>query len=134
MSLFRWIWSVIVRQFPEGVTRRQNRMRSSADGVFGAQRVDHGTNVLIRRAPVPAACTRAIDVGTGYGPIAVAMGLREPSAGMWAVDVNRRALALARRNAEAAGARNVVAAEPDDVPGAVRFDRLSRATGRRAPC
>ncbi|HEU5355320.1 MAG TPA: methyltransferase [Actinocrinis sp.] len=96
----------------------------TADGVFGAQRVDHGTRVLIHQAPAPVACTGIVDVGTGYGPIAVAMGLREPSAGVWAVDVNRRALGLARRNAEANGARNVVAVEPGEVPAAVRFDRI----------
>ncbi len=97
---------------------------TSATGVFGAQRVDRGTDVLIRRAPSPASCTGVVDVGTGYGPIAIAMGLREPSAGIWAVDVNRRALRLTRRNAEAVGAHNIVPVEPDEVPAAVRFDRL----------
>ncbi|HET9171272.1 MAG TPA: methyltransferase [Actinospica sp.] len=96
----------------------------SADGVFAARRVDHGTKVLIGQAPVPAACTGAVDVGTGYGPIAISMALREPSAGVWAVDVNRRALGLARDNALASGARNVVAAGPAEVPAALRFDRV----------
>ena len=65
-----------------------------------------------------------VDIGAGYGPIAVAMGLRQPSAGVWAVDVNRRALSLSRRNAAAAGVGNLVAAEPHEVPPALRFDRL----------
>jgi 16S rRNA (guanine1207-N2)-methyltransferase len=97
---------------------------TTAAGVFGAQRVDHGTSVLIRRAPAPAACTGVMDLGASYGPISVAMALREPSAGVWALDVNRRALRLTSRNAEALGARNVVPAEPGEVPAAVRFDRL----------
>ncbi|NUR62947.1 MAG: methyltransferase [Catenulispora sp.] len=97
---------------------------ATASGVFGAQRVDHGTMVLLRRAPIPAACSGVVDVGTGYGPIAVAMGLRQPSAGVWAVDVNRRALELTRRNAASAALANVVAVEPEQVPAALRFDRL----------
>ena len=96
----------------------------SAEGVFGTQRVDRGTAVLIRRAPIPAACTGVVDLGCGYGPIAVSMGVRQPDAGVWAVDVNRRALALTARNAASAGARNVVVAEPEAVPAALRFDRI----------
>ena len=96
----------------------------TASGVFGAQRVDHGTMVLLRNAPSPAPCSGVVDVGTGYGPIAVTMGLRQPDAGVWAVDVNRRALDLARGNAMRAGALNVVTSEPAEVPEALRFDRL----------
>ena len=80
--------------------------------------------VLLRNAPGAPACGGVVDIGTGYGPIAVAVGLRQPSAGVWAVDVNRRALALTRRNADAAGIGNVVAAEPAEVPSALRFDRI----------
>jgi precorrin-6B methylase 2 len=96
----------------------------TASGVFGAQRVDHGTLVLLRNAPRPPVCASAVDIGAGYGPIAVAMGLRQPSAGIWAVDVNRRALSLSRRNAAAIGVGNLVTAEPQEVPSALRFDRL----------
>jgi aminoglycoside phosphotransferase len=96
----------------------------TSSGVFGAQRVDRGTIVLLRNAPAPAAGTGVVDVGTGYGPIAVVMGLRQPDAGVWAVDVNRRAIDLARFNANAAGATNVHVAEPVDVPAALRFARL----------
>ena len=97
---------------------------TTASGVFGAQRIDHGTMVLLRRAPIPSACSGVVDLGTGYGPIAVAMGLREPSSGVWAVDVNRRALELTRRNAASAALANVVAVEPHHVPEALQFDRL----------
>lgn len=112
----RQVWLDIPGSGPVSVT--------TAAGVFGAQRVDQGTRVLIRQAPAPAACTGVLDVGAGYGPISVAMALREPSAGVWALDVNRRALRLTSRNAQALGARNVVPAEPGEVPAAVRFDRL----------
>lgn len=97
---------------------------TTASGVFGAQRIDHGTMVLLRQAPVPTACSGVVDLGTGYGPIAVAMGLRQPSSGVWAVDVNLRALELTRRNVAASHLTNVVVAEPHEVPAALRFDRL----------
>lgn len=97
---------------------------ATASGVFGAQRVDHGTMVLLRRAPIPAACSGVVDLGAGYGPIAVAMGSRQRTSGVWAVDVNLRALELTRRNAAASGLVNIIAAEPAQVPTALRFDRL----------
>jgi 16S rRNA (guanine1207-N2)-methyltransferase len=60
-------------------------------------------------------------VGCGYGAIAITLALRNPDARVWAVDVNRRALDLCARNAERAGAGNVVPAEPDAVPERLRF-------------
>ena len=52
------------------------------------------------------------------------MALQSPHATVWAVDVNRRALDLVKRNAAAAGLDNVVAASPDDIPGDVRFTSI----------
>lgn len=90
-------------------------------GVFGHRVVDGGTRFLLRRAPSPPAQGDLLDLGTGYGPIAVTLGLRAPAARIWAVDVNRRALELTARNAHAARATNVVATVPEDVPEDVRF-------------
>jgi hypothetical protein len=97
---------------------------STAAGVFGASRVDHGTVTLLRHAPTPGPGTAVVDVGAGYGPIAVTLALRQPAAGVWAVDVNERALELVGRNAAASGASNVVVAGPQDVPVGLRFDGL----------
>jgi 16S rRNA (guanine1207-N2)-methyltransferase len=90
-------------------------------GVFGRAAVDPGTLFLLRRAPSPPPAGEILDLGTGYGPIAVTLGLRSPKARVWGVDVNRRALELAAGNARAAGATNVVAAAPDEVPAGVSF-------------
>jgi 16S rRNA (guanine1207-N2)-methyltransferase len=89
-------------------------------GVFAHGHLDFGTDLLLRTAPTPPAGD-LVDVGCGYGAIAITMALRQPDSRVWAVDVNRRALDLCARNAERAGATNVVAAEPDAVPGALRF-------------
>src|SRR5688500_2678023 len=81
-------------------------------GVFAASGLDRGTGVLLRTAEAPASGGGAVDVGTGYGPIAIVMAHRQPAASVWAVDVNRRALALTRANAGRLGLANVEVAEP----------------------
>jgi len=90
-------------------------------GVFSAERIDPGTKLLLLEAPAPPPGGDLLDLGCGYGPIAVALALRAPAARVWAVDVNERALDLTRANAAAAGAANVTVAAPDVVPGQVRF-------------
>ena len=62
-----------------------------------------------------------LDLGCGWGPIALTLALESPAARVWAVDVNERALDLTRRNAERLGATNVRAVRPDEVPDDVRF-------------
>jgi len=89
-------------------------------GVFAHGHLDFGTDLLLRTLPqVPPG--ELVDVGCGYGAIAITLALRNPDARVWAVDVNRRALHLCGRNAERAGARNVVPADPEAVPDRIRF-------------
>lgn len=53
------------------------------------------------------AIRRAVDIGSGAGPGAILVALARPEAEVLAVDINQRALALTRINAELAGAANV---------------------------
>ena len=46
-----------------------------------------------------------LDLGCGWGPVGVALKKAQPELELTLVDVNRRALALARRNADANGVR-----------------------------
>jgi 16S rRNA (guanine1207-N2)-methyltransferase len=89
-------------------------------GVFAHGHIDFGTDLLLRSMPPPPP-GELVDVGCGYGAVAITLALRQPDARVWAVDVNRRALELCSRNAERAGALNVVPAEPAAVPSALRF-------------
>jgi len=89
---------------------------TTADGVFSGDRLDPGTAVLLRTCepPDPGRDWRLLDLGCGFGPIAVALALACPRARVDAVDVNDRAVALTRLNAEAAGvADRVFACHPD---------------------
>ncbi|WP_347353859.1 methyltransferase [Intrasporangium sp.] len=94
---------------------------TTARGVYSPGRLDPGTGVLLRGAPDPSPTGDLLDLGCGWGPIALALGLRSPEARVWAVDVNRRALDLTRTNARSAGLRNVRCYEPGQVPADVRF-------------
>ena len=96
----------------------------TAAGVFAAQRVDRGTMALLRQMPTPTAASAVVDLGAGYGPIAVTLAHRQPLAGVWAVDINERALGLVRVNSTAVRGPNVVAAAPEQVPETLLFDGL----------
>jgi len=97
---------------------------TTSGGVFSGTRLDPGTAVLLRSVDPPASPgPRLLDLGCGYGPIAVALAAACPSAHVVAVDVNDQALRLTRTNA----ARAEVAVEvvrPDDVPPDARFDEI----------
>jgi 16S rRNA (guanine1207-N2)-methyltransferase len=89
-------------------------------GMFSPSRLDPGTRLLLETAPPPPATGELLDLGSGYGPLALVLAARSPGARVWAVDVNTRALELCARNAERAGLTNVHCSAPDDpaVPGA----------------
>jgi 16S rRNA (guanine1207-N2)-methyltransferase len=93
-------------------------------GVFGSKAVDLGTMTLLREAPPPPLTGEILDLGSGYGPIAIALAKVSPEAHVWAVDVNERANELTRVNAAAMLANNVSVATPDEVPAEVRFDAI----------
>ncbi|PPF28880.1 hypothetical protein C5C18_09135 [Rathayibacter tritici] len=94
---------------------------TTAGGVFSPGHVDLGTRVLLDAVPDAPAYGDLLDLGCGWGPIALALALASPDARVWAVDVNPRALELVRRNCEELGVHNVNAVLPEDVPVDVRF-------------
>ncbi len=110
------------------VRGRELRMRVS-DRVFSGQRLDLGTRQLLEEAPEPPQSGTFLDLGCGWGPIAVTLGLEAPGAEVWAVDVNTRALDLTERNAHDNGADNVIAIPAEEAlqrarTKDVRFDRI----------
>ncbi|SDS63643.1 class I SAM-dependent methyltransferase [Paraoerskovia marina] len=102
-----------------------------ASGIFSPGRLDLGTQVLLRSVPGLDASPRPdgsarqyLDVGCGWGPVALTMATQAPESVVWAVDVNERSLDLTRRNAQRLGLGNVRAVAPEEVPDDVVFDGI----------
>lgn len=66
-------------------------------GVFATHGLDPGTSLLIESLEL-APTARVLDLGTGWGPIGIAAAQAAPEGRVVMTDVNRRAVALARRN------------------------------------
>ncbi|WP_250446536.1 methyltransferase [Actinotalea sp. C106] len=88
----------------------------TAPGIFSPGRIDLGTQVLLRSVPPPPATGHLLDLGCGWGPVALTMALASPEATVWAVDVNARALDLLRGTATRLGLTNLRAVRPEEVP------------------
>lgn len=113
--------------------RREVRMRfwerdwtfTTANGVFSGDGLDLGTAVLLRESEPPTHASRLLDLGCGYGVLAVALATHCPDAVVDAVDVNERALALTAANASAHGvAARVRPLLPEQADPSVRYDEI----------
>ena len=93
-------------------------------GVFSPRRLDPGTRLLLDVAPPPPPAGNLLDLGCGYGALAMVLAARAPGARVFAVDVNTRALELTSANAVRAGAANVTSALPDDQALPATFDLI----------
>lgn len=91
-------------------------------GVFSRTRIDPGTRLLIRHLPLPAKGF-VLDLGCGYGPIGLVAAAESPEAHVVMVDVNERAVELARRNLARNGVHNaeVIAGDGFAAAGDRRF-------------
>ena len=71
----------------------------SNNGVFSKNFIDFGTQTLIDTVQTLNLCpNKVLDLGCGYGPIALFASNEYPHAKITASDVNERALSLARKN------------------------------------
>src|ERR1700730_15651049 len=81
-------------------------------GTFSPGRLDPGTRLLLDEAAPPPATGNLLDLGCGYAPLALVLAALSPSAQVWAIDVNQRALGLCARNAARAQLPNLQCALP----------------------
>ncbi|RDU34898.1 16S rRNA methyltransferase [Neobacillus piezotolerans] len=99
-------------------TLRNVRFRFKSDsGVFSKNEVDFGSRLLIETFALPETAGPILDVGCGYGPIGLAIARQYPDRTIHMVDVNERALELAKENAKANGVENVIVYESDRLTG-----------------
>jgi 16S rRNA G1207 methylase RsmC len=97
---------------------------NTASGTFSPLRLDVGTSVLIDHLELAPKDGNILDLGCGWGPIALNLAKHSPSAMVWAVDVNSRSLELTAENAKNVGLENIQTATPDSVPKEMMFSGI----------
>ncbi|PGY08703.1 class I SAM-dependent methyltransferase [Bacillus sp. AFS031507] len=95
-------------------TLKNNQFRFKTDnGVFSKREVDFGSRLLIESFEMPNADGLLLDVGCGYGPIGLSIAKSYHDRMIHMIDVNERAIALAKENAELNRIQNVKIYESD---------------------
>ncbi|WP_410772602.1 class I SAM-dependent methyltransferase [Fontibacillus sp. BL9] len=94
-------------------TLRGQAFRFISDaGVFSKGGVDYGSRVLIDAMEVPVDA-RVMDIGCGYGPIGLSAARLASQGHVTMIDVNSRAVELAKENAAANRISNVTVLQSD---------------------
>jgi len=92
-------------------------------GVFSKNRVDFGTDLLIRS--LPPLHGKVLDLGCGYGAAGISLALLNPGAEVWFADINERAVELCRENYTRLAAGNsarIVCSDGFEALNGVLFD------------
>jgi 16S rRNA G1207 methylase RsmC len=97
---------------------------NTASGTFSPLRLDTGTQVLLEYLELAPKDGNILDLGCGWGPIALNLAKKSPKARVWAVDVNNRSLELTNLNAKSLELANIQTAMPEDVPTDLSFSGI----------
>ena len=97
---------------------------TSASGTFSPTQLDFGTEVLIDQMELVPESGDLLDLGCGWGPIALNLAKLRPNAKVWAVDVNTRSVELTAKNAKDLGLSNITAVVPEQVPENLVFSGI----------
>jgi len=94
-------------------------------GVFSRKGIDFGSRLLIETMEL-ASDARVLDVGCGYGPIGLAAAALAHRGTVTMIDINERAIELAKRNARRNGIANVRILQSDRLSEVLqeRFDAV----------
>lgn len=96
----------------------------TAGNIFSPDGLDRGTEVLLDTVPAPPQEGRFLDIGSGWGPIALTLGMLAPNADVLAIEVNERAAKLTEKNASQLGISNITVKHPDEVNADTGFDLI----------
>jgi len=77
----------------------------TSTGVFSSRRIDKGTRVLVENMILPSS-GKILDLGCGYGVIGIVAAKLRENCEVYLVDINERALWLARKNVKLNKIRN----------------------------
>lgn len=113
----------------EVILAGETRTVATAGGVFSPEHLDRGTEILLAtlrdiEADGTGDAGPILDIGCGWGPIALDAALANPETPVWAVDVNERSRELTAANAARLGLTNVHVAAPEDVPADLKFAQI----------
>jgi len=97
---------------------------TTASGTFSPAQLDFGTEVLIEQMDLAPISGNLLDLGCGWGPIALNLAKLRPNTKVWALDVNTRSVELTQANARNLGISNINTVLPDQVPGDLRFSGI----------
>jgi 16S rRNA G1207 methylase RsmC len=97
---------------------------TTASGTFSPTQLDFGTEILIEQMDLVPDSGNLLDLGCGWGPIALNLGKLRPNTKVWAVDVNTRSVELTQANAKSLGISNITALLPEQVPTDLRFSGI----------
>ncbi|MEF3303375.1 class I SAM-dependent methyltransferase [Paenibacillus sp. GYB003] len=81
-------------------------------GVFSKQEIDFGSRLLIGAMDI-AETDEVLDVGCGYGPIGLAAAALATRGRVTMIDINERAVELAKQNAQRNGIANAEIVQSD---------------------
>lgn len=86
------------------------------NGVFSKHGLDYGTRLLIENLPFNELHGNVLDIGCGYGPIGITIA-KLSNTFVHMVDINIRALQLARQNASMNEVKNILVYNSDAYKG-----------------
>ncbi|MEO0026989.1 MAG: hypothetical protein RL716_320 [Actinomycetota bacterium] len=89
---------------------------TTSGGIFSPDHIDQGTGILLNHLYEAPPSGNILDIGCGWGPVALALASHSPKATIWAIDVNERSLELTAANAAKLGLTNIKTCKPEDVP------------------
>lgn len=80
---------------------RKEKIKLLTDsGIFSKERIDFGTNLLLNSLPDSLDNLDILDVGCGYGIIGLSVAKRYKRSRVELIDVNERAIEIAKENAK----------------------------------
>jgi len=80
------------------IIRNRFYQLKTSSGVFSYKKVDKGTLLLLKYLHIPLNASDILDMGTGYGIIGIVIATEFPHIQVKMIDINQRAVWIAREN------------------------------------